>query len=62
MPTVKQNTLCAMKTASRTEALDANRRSSGWPCLTVDTDVQYVFTRAIPGHFFKDYDGVLKFD
>jgi len=30
--------------------------------MTVDTDVQYVFTRAIPGHFFKNYDGVLKVD
>ena len=30
--------------------------------MNVDTDVQYVFTRAIPGHFFKNYDGVLKVD
>ena len=28
--------------------------------INVDTDVQYAFTCAIPGHFFKNYDGVLK--
>ena len=28
--------------------------------MNVDSDVQYAFTRAIPGHFFKDYYGVLK--
>jgi fructose/tagatose bisphosphate aldolase len=27
--------------------------------MNVDTDVQYAFTRAIPGHFFKNYDGVV---
>ena len=30
--------------------------------MNVDTDVQYAFTCAIPGHFFKSYDGVLKVD
>ena len=33
MPTEKQNTHCAMKTASLTAALDANQGSSGWPCF-----------------------------
>ncbi len=28
--------------------------------MNVDTDVQYALTRAIPGHFLKNYDGVLK--
>jgi len=30
--------------------------------MNVDTDVQYAFTRAIPGHFFKNYDSVLKLE
>jgi len=30
--------------------------------MNVDTDMQYAFTRAVAGHFFKNYDGVLKVD
>jgi fructose-bisphosphate aldolase class II len=30
--------------------------------MNIDTDMQYAFTRAIAGHFFKNYDGVLKVD
>lgn len=30
--------------------------------MNIDTDMQYAFTRAIAGHFFKNYDGVLKLD
>jgi len=30
--------------------------------LNVDTDMQYAFTRAVAGHMFKNYDGVLKVD
>jgi fructose-bisphosphate aldolase class II len=30
--------------------------------MNVDTDTQYAFTRAIAGHMFKNYDGVLKVD
>jgi fructose-bisphosphate aldolase class II len=30
--------------------------------MNVDTDMQYVFSRAIADHFFKNYDGVLKVD
>src|ERR1700740_2291185 len=30
--------------------------------MNIDTDVQYALTRAIAGHFFKNYDGVLKVD
>jgi fructose-bisphosphate aldolase, class II len=30
--------------------------------MNVDTDMQYAFTRAICGHFFRNYDGVLKVD
>jgi fructose-bisphosphate aldolase, class II len=30
--------------------------------MNVDTDMQYAFTRAIAGHFFENYDGVLKVD
>jgi fructose-bisphosphate aldolase, class II len=30
--------------------------------MNVDTDMQYAFTRAIAGHCFKHYDGVLKVD
>ena len=39
------------------EALDC-----GVVKMNVDTDMQYVFTRAIAGHFFKNYDGVLRVD
>ncbi|WP_369135145.1 class II fructose-bisphosphate aldolase [Modestobacter sp. I12A-02662] len=30
--------------------------------MNVDTDTQYAFTRAIVGHMFSNYDGVLKVD
>jgi fructose-bisphosphate aldolase class II len=30
--------------------------------MNVDTDMQYAFTRAIAGHCFRSYDGVLKVD
>jgi fructose-bisphosphate aldolase class II len=30
--------------------------------MNVDTDMQYAFTRAVAGHMFKSYDGVLKVD
>jgi len=30
--------------------------------MNVDTDTQYAFTRAIAGHMFTNYDGVLKVD
>jgi fructose-bisphosphate aldolase class II len=30
--------------------------------MNIDTDTQYAFTRPIAGHFFKNYDGVLKVD
>src|SRR5215212_1939783 len=30
--------------------------------MNVDTDMQYTFTRAVAGHLFKNYDGVLKVD
>jgi fructose-bisphosphate aldolase, class II len=30
--------------------------------MNVDTDMQYAFTRAVAGHMFTNYDGVLKVD
>ena len=30
--------------------------------MNVDTDMQYAYTRAVAGHMFKNYDGVLKVD
>ncbi len=30
--------------------------------MNVDTDTQYIFTRAIAGHLFRNYDGALKVD
>ncbi|MFD7657984.1 class II fructose-bisphosphate aldolase [Actinosynnema sp. NPDC059797] len=30
--------------------------------MNIDTDTQYAFTRPIVGHFFQNYDGVLKVD
>ncbi len=30
--------------------------------MNVDTDMQYAFTRAVAGHMFRNYDGVLKVD
>ncbi|HEY2341901.1 MAG TPA: class II fructose-bisphosphate aldolase [Chthoniobacteraceae bacterium] len=30
--------------------------------MNVDTDMQYAFTRAVAGHMFANYDGVLKVD
>jgi fructose-bisphosphate aldolase, class II len=30
--------------------------------MNIDTDMQYAFSRALAGHFFKNYDGVLKVD
>ncbi|BBJ37902.1 hypothetical protein SSPO_006200 [Streptomyces antimycoticus] len=39
------------------EALD-----NGVVKMNVDTDTQYAFTRAVAGHMFRNYDGVLKVD
>ena len=30
--------------------------------MNIDTDTQYAFTRPLVGHFFTNYDGVLKID
>ena len=30
--------------------------------MNIDTDAQYAFSRPVAGHFFKNYDGVLKVD
>ena len=30
--------------------------------MNIDTDTQYAFTRAVAGHMFLNYDGVLKVD
>ena len=30
--------------------------------MNIDTDMQYTFTRAVAGHVFRNYDGVLKVD
>ena len=30
--------------------------------MNIDTDTQYAFTRPVAGHFFSNYDGVLKVD
>jgi fructose-bisphosphate aldolase class II len=30
--------------------------------MNVDTDTQYAYTRAVAGHMFANYDGVLKID
>jgi fructose-bisphosphate aldolase, class II len=30
--------------------------------MNIDTDTQYAFTRAVAGHMFANYDGVLKVD
>ena len=30
--------------------------------MNVDTGMQYAFTRAVAGHMFKNYDGMLKVD
>jgi fructose-bisphosphate aldolase, class II len=30
--------------------------------MNIDTDAQYAFTRAVAGHMFANYDGVLKVD
>ncbi len=30
--------------------------------MNVDTDIQYVFTRAVAGQMFKNYDGLPKVD
>ncbi len=30
--------------------------------MNIDTDTQYAFTRPVVGHFFQNYDGVLKVD
>ena len=44
----------------------SSSRSCGQQCshgkVVLDTDMQYAFTRAVAGHMFKNYDGVLKVD
>jgi len=39
------------------EALDC-----GVVKMNIDTDMQYAFTRAVAGHVFQNYDGILKVD
>lgn len=36
--------------------------SHGVVKMNIDTDTQYAFTRAVAGHMFRHYDGVLKID
>ncbi len=40
----------------------ADAVSFGVVKMNIDTDTQYAFTRAIAGHMFSNYDGVLKID
>ncbi|NDD25359.1 MAG: ketose-bisphosphate aldolase [Actinobacteria bacterium] len=45
-----------------TEKEIADAVSFGVVKMNIDTDTQYAFTRAIAGHMFANYDGVLKID
>lgn len=45
-----------------TEKEIADAVSFGVVKMNIDTDTQYAFTRAIAGHMFNNYDGVLKID
>ena len=45
-----------------TAAEIAEAVSYGVVKMNVDTDTQYAFTRPVVGHFFTNYDGVLKVD
>lgn len=45
-----------------TEKEIADAVSFGVIKMNIDTDTQYAFTRAIAGHMFQNYDGVLKID
>lgn len=45
-----------------TEKEIADAVSFGVVKMNIDTDTQYAFTRAIAGHMFSNYDGVLKID
>jgi fructose-bisphosphate aldolase class II len=46
---------------SRPEEI-AQAVSHGVVKMNVDTDTQYAFTRAVAGHMFEHYAGVLKID
>jgi fructose-bisphosphate aldolase class II len=45
-----------------TAAEIAEAVSYGVVKMNIDTDAQYAFTRPVAGHFFTNYDGVLKVD
>jgi fructose-bisphosphate aldolase class II len=45
-----------------TEKEIADAVSFGVIKMNIDTDTQYAFTRAVAGHVFANYDGVLKVD
>jgi fructose-bisphosphate aldolase class II len=45
-----------------TEDEIAEAVSYGVVKMNIDTDTQYAFTRPLVGHFFTNYDGVLKID
>jgi fructose-bisphosphate aldolase class II len=45
-----------------TEKEIADAVSFGVIKMNIDTDTQYAFTRAVAGHIFANYDGVLKVD
>jgi fructose-bisphosphate aldolase, class II len=45
-----------------TEAEIAEAVANGVIKMNIDTDTQYAYTRAVAGHMFQNYDGVLRID
>lgn len=61
--TAKRHGFTSFSMAARVQISTISTRPSitVW-YMNIDTDMQYVFTRAIADNFFKNYDGVLSVD
>ncbi len=61
MPVADFKTYCAILDRATIQEIHESL-DYGVVKMNVDTDMQYAFTRAVAGHMFKNYDGVLKVD
>ncbi len=60
--TTRCPTWCSTAARARCCRRSTRRLDFGVVKMNVDTDTQYAYTRAVAGHMFANYDGVLKID
>lgn len=61
-PTASRSNSCSTAAPAPLPRRSPEAVSYGVIKMNIDTDTQYAFTRAVAGHMFRDYDGVLKID